>query len=297
MSNKVALVILAAGVGSRYGKVKQLDSMTKYDNQIIDFTIFDAIEAGFSKLYLVIQKQHEELFNEKLVKYIKDKIEVEYVYQSVPEHLAKLGRVKPLGTSHALYSCKNQVKEPFVLCNADDYYGKEAFKTMYSYLSNKEDDNACMVGYLLKNTLSKNGSVSRAVCLSENGKLKKIKELLDIKYENNEFEYSLKNEISISLDTVVSMNFWGFTKNIFEKHSLIVEKFIDEGIYDDLLKKECLLPNDIQQLINEKQLEVEVFTSNDKWMGVTYPDDRDEVVKRFVELIEGNQYPENLWNK
>ena len=297
MSNKVALVILAAGVGSRYGKVKQLDSMTKYDNQIIDFTIFDAIEAGFNKLYLVIQKQHEELFNEKLVKYIKDKIEVEYVYQSVPEHLAQKGRVKPLGTSHALYSCKDQVKEPFVLCNADDYYGKEAFKTMYSYLSNKKDDNACMVGYLLKNTLSKNGSVSRAVCLSENGKLKKIKELLDIKYENNEFEYSLKNEISISLDTVVSMNFWGFTKNIFEKHSLIVEKFIDEGIYDDLLKKECLLPNDIQQLINEKQLEVEVFTSNDKWMGVTYPDDRDEVVKRFVELIEDNQYPENLWNK
>lgn len=279
-----ALVILAAGVGSRYGKAKQLDALTEYGNQMIDFTIYDAIQAGFERLYLIIQKQHEELFEQQLVKNIRDKIEVHYVYQTMPEKFAERGRQKPLGTGYALYCCKGQVNEPFVLCNADDYYGRDAFMQMQQFIKTRQNHDMAMMGYILKNTLSEHGSVSRGVCTIENGYLKQVEEVLKI-----------DKNTTIPLDSIVSMNFWLFDKTIFEHLTAFVDNFLKSDIETDFLKKECLLPTGIEQLITEGKISVKVMTSNEKWMGMTYPEDKPLVVQGLQQAINKGVYPQQLW--
>lgn len=294
MKNNLSLVILSGGVGSRFGGLKQLFPITKYNEQIMDFTIFDAINSGFTKLYLIIQEEYKDLFDEKLVNFIRNKIDVEYIFQDIPENLKKNGRTKPLGSAYALYCCKDKVKEPFVLCNADDYYGKEAFEIMYKNFQNNFDDNAYMVGYLLKNTLSKYGGVSRAKCTVEDSKLLDIDELLDVKFEDNKFIHSKKNDFLLS-DDIVSMNFWGFNPNIFEHLSPLVDEFINDKIHKNILKDEFFISDAIKNLVNTKKINVNVSLSNEKWFGITYKDDIIDAQNNIS--LHKNDYPKNLWGK
>ena len=216
-----ALAILAAGMGSRYGGLKQIDTVGNNGESIIDFSIYDAIEAGFKKVYLIIQEKYEEAFDKELGNKIRDHIEVEYVYQAledIPEgYTIPEGREKPWGTTHALLSLKGHVSEPFIILNADDYYGKQAFKKMYKYLTEDvKDDEFALMGYQLANTLSDSGSVTRGVCEVEDGFLQDIVEIKKIIKEDGQAKFENKDGQweSIAGDTLVSMNFWAYTKRI-----------------------------------------------------------------------------------
>lgn len=286
-----SLVILAAGVGSRYGKMKQLDAITEDGNQIIDFTIYDAIQAGFKKLYLIIQPQHETLFEEKLVQKIRHLIEVEYIYQTIPEDIH---REKPLGTGYALYCCKDQVKEPFVICNADDYYGKDVLIQMIQKLQMLDSAHACMAGYILKNTLSENGSVSRGLCQIQNGLLESIVEMTSLTQFEGKVHSGMDGK-TVHMNDIVSMNFWGLHPEIFKQIEPLIHIFLEVELKQDMLKKECYIPSLIQSLITSKVLSVEVFVTESQWMGVTYRSDKQKVVNRISEMVKSNSYPEHLW--
>ena len=229
---KETLVILAAGMGSRYGGLKQIDGVGNHNEPIIEFTIYDAIKTGFKKVVLIIRKEHEEAFEESLVKKIRPFIEVEYAYQDINDVPIEVpeGRVKPWGTTHALLSCRNILKEdPFVVCNADDFYGRNAFEKIIEFFHNGIDDNTyCMVGYKVEKTLSDNGTVTRGYChTDEQGYLSQIKEIYNIKWNDNHdgvlFEEGDEYK-PMEMGTPVSMNFWGFMPNIF---GLIESMFVD----------------------------------------------------------------------
>lgn len=298
-----SLVILAAGMGSRYGGLKQIDTVGSNGESIIDFTIYDAIEAGFKKVYLIIQEKHKEAFDAELADKLKGHIEVEYVYQaledipagySIPE-----GREKPWGTTHALLAVRKQVKEPFIILNADDYYGKDAFVQMYDYLSNVQDENEfALMGYQLENTLSDSGAVTRALCSVEDGHLKEIVEVSKIigedgvvKFENENGEWE-----QLAEGQLASMNFWAFTPAIIPLLEELFVNFLETDVKADSLKSEALLPNDIGTLMETKGIKVKVFNSTDSWFGVTYADDKPKVVEKFKEMKENKLYPEDLWN-
>ncbi len=299
---KPTLAILAAGMGSRYGGLKQIDTVGDNGESIIDFTIYDAIESGFKKLVLIIRKEHEEAFEEHLVKKIRPFIEVEYAYQdlkNIPDpSIIPEGREKPWGTSHALLACKGHINDPFVICNADDYYGKDAFKKVLAYLENDIDDqNFCMVGYKLANTLSDHGTVTRGFCRTdENNCLTHIRETMNIRKNNGQAEVE-ENGVYQPVDnnTPVSMNFWGFTPAIFDKVEKIFNAEIAEGVKANPLKYEALLPNYIGELISNNECSVRVLTSNDSWFGVTYREDKPVVVEKFARFKEEGLYPKNLW--
>lgn len=298
---KPTLVILAAGMGSRYGGLKQIDTVGSNGESIIDFTIFDAIEAGFKKVVLIIRKEHEEAFESHLVHKIRSKVEVEYAYQdlndlpqgvSVPE-----GREKPWGTTHALLACKNVVKDPFVICNADDFYGKDAFKKVYEFLTTKASDhNYCMVGYKLNNTLSDHGSVTRGFCETEEGKLTSIKEIMKIERKDGKVIY-LENDNwkEVCPNTIVSMNFWGFTPSIFKEMEVLFAEEIVDGIKLNPLKYEALLPNYVGTLVKNKAANVEVLTSEDSWFGVTFKEDKPIVQNKIQGYKDLGLYPFDLW--
>ncbi len=298
---KPTLVILAAGMGSRYGGLKQIDTIGSNGESIIDFTIYDAIEAGFKKVVLIIRPEHEAAFEEHLIKKVRNKVEVEYAYQKlcdipkgvdIPE-----GRVKPWGTSHALLACKDVVKDPFVICNADDYYGKDAFKKIYDFLVNDEqENNYAMVGYKLSNTLSDNGSVTRGYCRTDGGYLTDIREILKIEKHEDKVVYDDNGHwIEMDPSVPVSMNFWGFKPSIFNKVYELFESEINDGIKKNPLKYEALLPNYVGQLVMDNQAEVKVLTSEDSWFGVTYKEDKPNVVARIQKFKDEGLYPFDLW--
>ena len=302
---KETLVILAAGMGSRYGGLKQIDGVGNHNEPIIEFTIYDAIKAGFKKLVLIIKKENEEAFEEAIVKKVRPYIEVEYAYQDlhdIPENVEiPQDRVKPWGTTHALLACREILKDdPYVVCNADDFYGRNAFEKIIDFFHNGiSDDTYCMVGYKVENTLSDNGTVTRGYCeTNDEGYLSNIKEIMNIKwndahdgvvYEDNG-EYK-----SMAMGTPVSMNFWGFNPSTIRKLNKIFTEEIEEGIRNNPLKYEALLPNHVGEMIRNGECKVKVLTSNDSWFGVTYKEDKPVVVAKIQALKDNGTYPDILF--
>lgn len=304
---KETLVILAAGMGSRYGGLKQIDSLGSNGESIIDFTIYDAIQTGFKKLVLIIRKEHEALFEEHLVSKIRPFIEVEYAYQDIndiPEGLiVPPDRTKPWGTTHALLSCRNILKDdPFVVCNADDFYGRDSFKKVMTYFHNDSDDNEyCMVGFKVENTLSDNGTVTRGACKkNENSYLTNIKEIMAIRWNANhdgaEYEDNGKY-LPLEKGLPVSMNFWGFKPSIINKLNNVFINEIPEGIKNNPLKYEALLPNNIGKLVSNGECKIKVLTSDSSWFGVTYKEDKEYVVNKLQSFKDDGTYPFDLWKK
>ena len=302
---KETLVILAAGMGSRYGGMKQIDGVGNHNEPIIEFTIYDAIKTGFKKVVLIIKKEHEAIFEESLVKKIRPFIEVEYAYQdiddlpegnSVPE-----GRVKPWGTTHALLSCRDILKEdPFVVCNADDFYGRNAFEKIMDFFHNGIDDRTyCMVGYKVEKTLSDNGTVTRGYCQKDDeGYLTSIKEIMNIKWNDDHtgVVYEDNGEYKeMEMGSPVSMNFWGFTPSVIGKLADIFVRELPEGIKNNPIKYEALLPNHVGVMVKEGTARVKVLTSEDSWFGVTYKEDKPTVVAKIQELKDKGVYPDNLF--
>lgn len=301
---KPTLVILAAGMGSRYGGLKQIDAIGNNGEAIIDFTIFDAIEAGFKKVVFIIRKEHEEVFEKNLGSKIRHKVEVEYAFQDlndIPEGCTiPEGREKPWGTTHALLAAKNVVTEdPFVICNADDFYGKDSFRKVMAFFKDSTDDNEyCMSGYKLSNTLSDNGTVTRGFCEDTNGYLSNIKEVMKIRKSATGAEYEDENGNWVECDpnTPVSMNFWGFKPSIMSKMEVLFKEQFADGVAKNPLKYEALLPNNVGDLIKRNECKVKVLTSNDSWFGVTYKEDKPVVVEKIQNFKDQGLYPNNLWD-
>ncbi|MBO5845057.1 MAG: hypothetical protein J6Q77_00265, partial [Clostridia bacterium] len=281
----MTLVVLAAGMGSRYGGLKQIDPMTDNGEFIIDFSVFDAIKSGFDKVVFVIKEENLELFRESVGKRFEDKIEVKYVFQrlddlpegfSVPE-----GRVKPWGTAHAMLAARHEVKDCFSVINADDFYGESAYRMVAEHFKNTENNSAkkcCMVGYTLSNTLTEHGTVARGICnVSENGYLLDVEERTKIE-RRGDIAVSVENgvEYTMPLDSVVSMNFWGFTPDIFEGVKKGFVKFLSEH-HEDELKCEFYLPFAVADLMRTDGYSVKVYRSDDAWYGVTYAGDKERV--------------------
>ena len=300
----MTLFILAAGMGSRYGGLKQIDRFTEHGEFIIDFSIYDAIKAGFDRIVFVIKKENYEIFKETVGQRIEDKIKVEYVFQGldslVPAEKIPADRVKPWGTTHALLCGKEVLNDGFAVINADDFYGRDAFFKAAEFIKNADnnDTHYCMVGYHLGNTLTDNGSVARGECYAdENGMLTKITERTKLFKEEGGAYYEEDGEtVHIPNTTVVSMNFWGFTPKVFEGLEEDFEAFLNDASREPL-KSESLLPNTIGKMINAGKCDVKVLTTTAKWFGVTYADDKPDVIAKLHALIEAGEYPKTgLWN-
>lgn len=303
--SKVTLVVMAAGIGSRFGGgIKQLEAVGPNGEIIMDYSIHDALEAGFNKVVFVIRKDLEKDFKEIIGRRMEKLVEVEYAYQElndIPERFQKKteGRKKPWGTGQAILCCKDVVDEPFLVINADDYYGKEAYREAYAYLTGRKDDNAyeaCMVGFVLKNTLSDNGGVTRGVCkVDEHRMLSEIVETSNIvKTAEGAAVQTEDGAVPIDVESEVSMNMWGLSPAFFD----VLEKGFDvflEKLDPENLKGEYLLPTIIGDLLKEGKMRVEVRKSHDEWFGVTYKEDKPDVVAAIQKLIKDGVYPEKLF--
>ncbi len=305
---KPVLVVMAAGMGSRYGGLKQIDPVDKEGHIIMDFSIYDAVRAGFKKVVFIIKKENEADFKAAIGDRISKIIEVAYVFQdlnnlpegySVPE-----GRVKPWGTGHAILSCLDEVDGPFAVINADDYYGSHAFQMAYDFLSQNEDGDTysyMMVGYKLENTLTDNGHVARGVCVTdEEGHLVKINERTHIEKREGGAAYTEddgKTWVEIPEGSTVSMNMWGFSASILKELKDRFAKFLDENLEGNPLKCEYFLPFVVDELLTEKKATVKVLKSMDKWYGVTYKEDKPVVVAAIQKLKDEGLYPQKLWEE
>ncbi len=296
MSREPYLVILAAGMGSRYGGLKQIDAVDDKGNVIIDYSIYDAIESGFKNIVFIIKKSIEEDFKNIIGNRIEKKANVYYVYQEVealPEgYTVPEGREKPWGTGHSIIQLKDIVDAPFAVINADDYYGKAAYKYLYDYLTKEvQQDTGCMIGYILENTVSKNGHVARGVCVTDENELKRIDERKKIEVHGDKIEYEDNGEwISLPNDSVVSMNMWGFNNKVIKMIEDKFTGFLDAELDKDPLKCEFLLPEVIQEYLKEGKLNISVIKSTDKWFGVTYKEDKAGVVEELKKLREKGLY-------
>lgn len=303
--SKVTLVVMAAGIGSRFGGgIKQLEAVGPNGEIIMDYSIHDALEAGFNKVVFVIRKDLEKDFKEIIGRRMEKLVEVEYAYQElndIQERFQKKteGRKKPWGTGQAILCCKDVVDEPFLVINADDYYGKEAYREAYAYLTGRKDDNAyeaCMVGFVLKNTLSDNGGVTRGVCkVDEHRMLSEIVETSDIvKTAEGAAVQTEDGAVPIDVESEVSMNMWGLSPKFFEVLDKGFDEFL-EKLDPENLKGEYLLPTIIGDLLKEGKMKVEVRKSHDEWFGVTYKEDKPDVVASIQKLITDGVYPEKLF--
>lgn len=299
----MTLFILAAGMGSRYGGLKQIDPFTEHGEFIIDFSIYDAIQAGFDKVVFVIKKENYETFKETVGQRIEKNIKVEYVFQelepAIKAGLVPADRVKPLGTTHALLAAEESLKEGFAVINSDDFYGRDAFMKAAEFIRNADDNDPhyCMVGYYLGNTLTDNGSVARGEChTDENGMLDMINERTKIFKEDGGayFEDESGEKVHLSDNTVVSMNFWGFTPKVFDGLKKDFAEFINDTSIDRM-KGECFLPNSIGHMIKKGECDVKVLETTAKWFGVTYSADKPQVIANIKALIESGVYPDGLW--
>lgn len=294
------LVIMAAGMGSRFGGLKQVEPVGPNGEFILDYSIYDAKKAGFNRVVFIIKEENYDLFRNTVGKRIENVIDVDYVFQdinNIPSFVdIPEDRVKPWGTAHAIYSCKDKVKNNFAIINADDFYGYDAFKTMASYLKEMNTKEYCMVGYKAKNTLTDKGSVKRGVCYIDNGYLVKLVESSIIE-QNGEIIATPLNEekgFTIQEDDYVSMNLFGFNPTLFDYLEKKFNSFFEENI-NQLEKCEWLIPDVVFQAINEKEAQVRVLNTKARWYGITYREDKEKLVKQINEMIKENIYPLNLW--
>ena len=299
---KTTLLILAAGMGSRYGGLKQLDHLGPSGETIMDYSIYDAINAGFDKIVFVIRRSFEKEFREKFVDKLRGKAEVKLAFQELDNIPAGIEynpqREKPWGTAHAVWSARQIINEPFAMINADDFYGREAFVGMAGFLKKKQsatDNQYAMCGYRLIKTLSEHGSVSRGVCSIKDNYLETVVEHTNILTSENGNIVTRQDDSEkiLSPDSIVSMNFWGFTPGLF--------RFLDEKLLDFMkkyaneLKSEIYIPFVVDELIKEKNAVVEVLNCDAQWFGVTHKEDKEKAVNNLSELVKQGIYPENLW--
>lgn len=307
MRKKPVLVIMAAGMGSRYGGLKQIDPVDRYGNLIIDFSIYDAVAAGFEKIVFIIKSAIEEDFKAQIGRRMEQHAQIAYVYQELdklPEgQRCPQGRVKPWGTGHAVLCCEEALDgAPFAVINADDYYGRSAFATMYRQLSTMEDDGIChyaMIGYDLEKTLTDHGHVARGICsVDGQGLLQKIVERTRIERHGDRAEFTEDDGISweaLPAQTIVSMNLWGFTPSIFRELNAGFGAFLAHGLETDPLKCEYFLPFVVDGMLQDGRADVKVLRSPDPWYGVTYKEDKEKVVEAIQALKDAGVYPERLW--
>jgi len=305
MMKKPVLVIMAAGMGSRYGGLKQIDPIDEQGNKMIDFSIYDAVRAGFEKVVFIIKKENEQDFRNCIGARVGEHIRTEYVFQKlsdipqgcrVPE-----GRVKPWGTAHAVLSCQNVIDGPFAVINADDFYGEKAFRVIYNYLLENQDDEKyryAMAGYALGNTLTENGSVSRGICtIDEEGYLTDIVERTKIIKTGRGAAYTLDgvHYEDISVNSIASMNLWGFSKSFLKEAADSFAGFFEKEVPQNPLKAECYLPSVVDQLLNAGKATVRVLKTDACWFGVTYKEDKPFVQAAVRKLKEEGCYPDRLW--
>ncbi len=300
------LVIMAAGMGSRFGGLKQIEPVSDKGEIILDFSLYDAIMAGFKKVVFIIKEENEAAFRELIDARAGKYIDVEYAFQKIddlPEGYAvPEGREKPWGTGHAVLAARKVVDGPFAVINADDYYGPGAFQTMYSFLESAEDGdkyNYCMVGFQIENTLTENGYVSRGVCqLSEDSLLTDITERTKIQWQDDKIVYTEDDGetwVELPRGTFVSMNFWGFTASMMKEMEDRFPAFLDNAMVENPMKGEYFLPGVVDQLIQEGKAEVKVLKSMDRWYGVTYKEDKESVVDALQSMKDKGEYPDVLF--
>lgn len=302
---KPVLVVMAAGMGTRYGGLKQIDPVGPNGEVIIDYSIFDGIEAGFEKVIFIIKEELLDDFKSTVGMRVASHVQVEYVFQKLddipkPFQIPE-GRLKPWGTCHAIWSCRDVIDGPFAVINADDYYGKEAFEKVFDFLSevtNEESNLHCMVGYKIENTLTENGHVARGVCeTSDDNYLVKIVERLKIQWMDNKIKFTEDGETweEVKKGTTVSMNLWGFKPSIIDEIDKGFRLFLEKLSEKDPLKSEYFLPAVVEELLQAKKARFKVLQSKDKWFGVTYKEDKPLVVEAIREMIEKKIYPNKLF--
>lgn len=304
---KPVLVVMAAGMGSRYGGLKQVDPVGNHNQLIIDYSIYDARRAGFETVVFVIKHEIEDTFKAAIGDRLSKVINVKYAYQqlndlpegySVPEE-----RVKPWGTAHAILAARKVVDGPFAVVNADDYYGPEGFKKIYDYLESHPDQPGCyefaMVGYLLGNTVTENGHVARGICEEDSENyLTRVTERTRIEKDGADARFTEDDGATwthLSGNTIVSMNLWGFTESFLKEAEARFPAFLDKALAENPLKGEYFLPSVVTQLLEEKKARVKVLRSTDKWYGVTYREDKPVVVNAIAEMTANGLYPDKLW--
>lgn len=304
--SKPILVIMAAGMGSRFGGLKQIEPISKAGEIILDFSLYDAMMAGFEKVIFIIKKENEEAFRALIDDKAGKHLKVEYAYQEIddlPEgYSVPEGRVKPWGTGHAVLAARKLVDSPIAVINADDYYGPGAFQTIYNFLEKVEDNDKyqyCMVGYQIENTLTENGHVSRGVCeTSEDSYLTKVTERTHIQWHEDKIAYTEDGGESwneLAPGTMVSMNFWGFTPSMMKEMEDRFPAFLDKALAENPLKGEYFLPGVVDTLIQEGKAEAKVLRSADRWYGVTYKEDKQSVVDALQSMKDKGEYPDVLW--
>ncbi len=302
---KPTLVVLAAGIGSRYGGLKQIDPVGPSGEIILDYSIYDALEAGFGRVVFVISEALEEAFRERVGKTIERRCETTYVFQRLEDVPAGVqvppDRRKPWGTAHATLACRDVVKTSFAVINADDFYGRSAYQVLGNYLGNAQDRDGvydyCMVGYRLENTLTEHGHVARGVCtVNEDGYLVEIHERTRIERFGDVAKYTEDGEnwVEIPKESPVSMNMWGFTPSLFAELEARFPHFVHENQHS-IHKAEFFLPEVIGDLLRERRARVKVLPANERWFGVTYQQDKPRVKQAVQNLIGRGVYPRNLW--
>ena len=305
--NKPVLVVLAAGMGSRYGGLKQMDSVAGHGQSIIDYSIYDARRAGFEKVIFVIKRALEEDFRRLVGDRIARGIQVEYAFQELDDlpagYAVPAGRKKPWGTTHAVLAARDLIRGPFAVINSDDYYGPEAFRLIYDFLSTQDEaavpQRYAMVSYLLGNTVTDNGSVARGVCrVGEDGLLQEVVEHTRIEKDGSDARSTLdggETWVPLPGSTPVSMNFWGFQRSFVDEGEARFPEFLDRILAENPEKGEFYLPLLVSRLIGEGKAQVRVLPSEDKWYGVTYREDKPGVVAALADMTARGLYPENLW--
>lgn len=304
MGDEKTLLIMAAGMGSRYGGMKQIDHVDDEGDKIIDFSIYDAVQAGFDKVVFVIKRENLEIFRDEIGDRVRDHIKVEYAFQelenipkgySVPE-----GRTKPWGTAHAVLSAADAVKGSFAVINADDFYGGSAFEQAYDFLVNATDGHYAMVAYELKNTLTENGTVSRGICsVLPDQLLEEVVERTKIRRAGSDAEYTDDDGATwkpLSGNSATSMNFWCFSSDFMGRIGEQFERFLAEEVPEDPMKKECYLPTVVSSLLDEGKCDVKILRTSEKWHGVTYKEDKPALVSAIQEMKESGKYPRYLWD-
>lgn len=304
--NKPILVVMAAGMGSRYGGLKQIDPVSDKGEIILDFSLYDALMAGFEKVIFIIKEENERDFRNLIDDRAGRRLQVEYAFQKLDDipagYRVPEGRVKPWGTCHAVLSARDLIDGPFAVINADDYYGPGAFQSIYAFLEGAADGSKyqyCMVGYRLENTLTENGHVARGVCsVSGDGYLQDIVERTRIMRREEGIAFSEdegKTWQPLAADTIVSMNFWGFTRSFVDEMEARFPAFLDRALAENPMKGEYFLPGVVDQLLGEEKASVRVLPSRDKWYGVTYKEDKQSVVDALQAMKDRGLYPEKLW--